>query len=115
MYFLPLPQGQGSFLCGFMSVAFPREKGLIRRAPLPPERHRRRLNSTDVLYSLVKIRPLLGEVLSFEAYRVNFFFAEIKKLRALDVVKLQMTISLDAYAIHGIASAMSVDMLGPPS
>jgi hypothetical protein len=144
LYFLPLPQGQGSFLCGFMSVALPsaltrrgcakihswfeslttngfqvagfkhlavrpfdelragselrrrataifhsfsREKGLIRRAPLPPERHRRRLNSTDVLYSLVKIRPLLGEVLSFEAYRVNFFFAEIKKLRALDVVK----------------------------
>jgi hypothetical protein len=32
--------------------------------------------------------------------------AEIKTLRAWDVVKLQMTISLDAHAIHGIASAM---------
>ena len=38
--------------------------------------------------------------------RVNFFLAEIKTLRSSDVVKLQMTISLDAHAIHGIASAM---------
>jgi hypothetical protein len=40
LYFLPLPQGQGSFLCGFMSVsppaALPRKKDLIRLARLAP-------------------------------------------------------------------------------
>ena len=56
---------------------------------------------------------LLVGVLAFEAYRVNFFllifFADTKTLRDSDVVKLQITISLDAHAIHGIASAKSVD------
>ena len=80
----------------------------MRLARLPPDRRSRRLNSTDVLYSLVKIRPLLGEVLSFEAYACQLFLAEIKTLRSLDVVKLQMTIFLDAHAKYEIASAMSL-------
>jgi hypothetical protein len=40
---------------------------------------------------------------------VSTFLAEIKTLRSLDVVKLQMTISLDAHAKYEIASAMSLD------
>jgi hypothetical protein len=73
--------------------SFPREKDSLCLARLAPEGRARTSQAPMSFYFFAKIRLLLGKVLSFEAYRVNFFLAQIKTLRSSDVVKLQKDLS----------------------
>src|SRR5439155_23112574 len=74
LYFLPLPQGQGSFLCGFMSVspltALPRKKDLIRLAGLASDR-RSKTSRTPAMFFIFRQNPVVTcKFLSLDACRV---------------------------------------------
>src|SRR5262252_2039966 len=76
LYFLPLPQGQGSFLCGFMSVS-----------PHP---------------------AYTRGSFSFRVLLCQLFLLRLRRYAIGRCQTFHLTISLDAHAVHGIASAMSV-------